>query len=100
MEIKKIISDNVTTLKLDGWLDTQSAPQLGEAVRELDSTGSLVFDFDSLEYISSGGLREVIAANKFMGGKFSVINVSDEIMDIFSMTGFDKKLDIRRKETA
>ncbi len=97
MEIKKSIVNDVATLKLTGWLDTQSAPQLGEAVGELDGISSLVLDFDALEYISSSGLREILAAGRKLsaaGGSFSVINASDEVMDVFSMTGFDKKLNI------
>ena len=101
MEIKKSMVNDVATLKLAGWLDTQSAPQLGEAVGELDGIGSLVLDFDALEYISSSGLREVLAASRKLsaaGGSFSIINVSDEVMDVFSMTGFDKKLNISGRE--
>ncbi len=101
MGIKKSIVNDVATLKLTGWLDTQSAPQLGEAVGELDGISSLVLDFDALEYISSGGLREILSASRKLsaaGGSFSVINVSDEVMDVFSMTGFNKKLDISGKE--
>ena len=49
--------------KYSGWLDTQTAPQLGEALSGLeDSITSLVFDFTNLEYISSAGLRQVIVA--------------------------------------
>ncbi len=101
MEIKKIIENNVATLKLTGWLDTQSAPQLGEAVGELDGINSLILDFDALEYISSSGLREILSASRKLsaaGGSFSVINVSNEVMDVFLMTGFSKKLNISGKE--
>ncbi len=101
MEIKKIIENNVATLKLTGWLDTQSAPQLGEAVGELDGINNLILDFDALEYISSSGLREILSASRKLsaaGGSFSVINVSNEVMDVFLMTGFSKKLNISGKE--
>ncbi len=101
MEIKKIIENDVATLKLTGWLDTQSAPQLGEAVGELDGINSLILDFDALEYISSSGLREILSASRKLsaaGGSFSVINVSNEVMDVFLMTGFSKKLNISGKE--
>lgn len=103
MEIKKSIVNDVETVKLTGWLDTQSAPQLGEAVGELDGISSLVLDFDALEYISSSGLREIISASRkisALGGSFSIINASDEVMDVFSMTGLNKKLNICGKEKA
>ena len=57
-------------MEISGWLDTQTAPQLGEALSGLeDSITSLVFDFTNLEYISSAGLRQVIVAYKKNGSK-------------------------------
>ena len=53
----------------------------------------------NLEYISSAGLRQVIVAYKKMAQKdgFKIINVSDEVYDVFSLTGFDSKIDIQKK---
>ena len=66
--ITKKDGSNVT-IEIIGWLDTQTAPQLGEELAKLDdSVTSLVFDFDKLEYISSAGLRQVISAYKKMSG--------------------------------
>ena len=97
--ITKKDGSNVT-IEITGWLDTQTAPQLGEELAKLDdSVTSLVFDFDTLEYISSAGLRQVIVAYKKMAQKdgFKIINVSDEVYDVFSLTGFDSKIDIQKK---
>ena len=63
MEIITKTEGNKATMEISGWLDTQTAPQLGEALSGLeDSITSLVFDFTNLEYISSAGLRQVIVA--------------------------------------
>ena len=100
MEIITKIEGNKATMEISGWLDTQTAPQLGDALSELDdSITSLVFDFANLEYISSAGLRQVIVAYKKMASKdgFKIINVSDEVYDVFSLTGFDSKIDIQKK---
>lgn len=100
MEIITKTEGNKATMEISGWLDTQTAPQLGEALSGLeDSITSLVFDFTNLEYISSAGLRQVIVAYKKMAQKdgFKIINVSDEVYDVFSLTGFDSKIDIQRK---
>ena len=97
--ITKKDGSNVT-IEITGWLDTQTAPQLGEELAKLDdSVTSLVFDFTNLEYISSAGLRQVIVAYKKMAQKdgFKIINVSDEVYDVFSLTGFDSKIDIQKK---
>lgn len=102
MEIVKKTEGNKATLEIRGWLDTQTAPQLQEALSELEdsinSITSLVFDFAKLEYISSAGLRQVIVAYKKMMGKdgFKIINVSDEVFDIFRLTGFDQQIEIER----
>ena len=87
------------TMEISGWLDTQTAPQLEEALSALDdSVTSLVFDFAKLEYISSAGLRQVIAAYKKMADKdgFKIINISDEVYDVFKLTGFDQKINIEK----
>ncbi|MGX8728038.1 MAG: STAS domain-containing protein [Lachnospiraceae bacterium] len=95
MEIRKNIQDNTAVLALEGWMDTQAAPQLAEALTELpgDLT-SLTLDLASLEYISSSGLRQLVAAHKKMKGNLTLVNVPDTIMDVFHMAGFDKRLNI------
>ncbi|MEI3210925.1 MAG: STAS domain-containing protein [Lachnospiraceae bacterium] len=57
-----------------------------------------MFDFAKLEYISSAGLRQVISAYKKMAGKdgFKIIHVSDEVLDVFRLTGFDQKIQIEK----
>lgn len=98
MKITKTIDNHKAILSLEGWLDTQSAPELAQEVKALSDIESLVLDFENLEYISSSGLREVVAAYKKMkslNGTFCVIHVSPEVMDVFHLTGFDKKLDIQ-----
>ena len=99
MEIVRKTEGNKVTMEITGWLDTQTAPQLEEELSKLtDEITSLVFDFAKLEYISSAGLRQVIAAYKKMQNKdgFKIINVSADVFDVFSLTGFDQKIDIER----
>jgi len=100
MTITKTVENGRAVLSVEGWLDTQSSPELGREISVLTGVNDLVLDFERLEYISSSGLREVAAAYKKMrsaGGAFSVIHVSREVMDVFHLTGFDQKLDIRGK---
>lgn len=99
MEIVNKAEGTKMTMEISGWLDTQTAPQLEEALSALDdSVTSLVFDFAKLEYISSAGLRQVIAAYKKMAAKdgFKIINISDEVYDVFKLTGFDQKINIEK----
>ena len=99
MEIVSKTEGNKATMEISGWIDTQTAPQLEKELSGLDdSITSLVFDFSKLEYISSAGLRLVIVAYKKIAAKdgFKIINVSDEVYDVFSLTGFDQKINIEK----
>ena len=100
MTITKTIENNTVILSVEGWLDTKASPELGKEINALSDTEELILDFEKVEYIASSGLREVLTAYKKMQGKnatFSVINVGNEVMEIFKLAGFDKKLDIRGK---
>jgi anti-sigma B factor antagonist len=95
MNITSTTDGTTTTLALEGWLDTSTAPQLGDALGQVDSgCTKLVLDFCGLEYISSAGLRQVVSAHKKMRGALAIINVSAEVMQVFKMAGFDKRLNI------
>ena len=99
MEIVSRTEGNKVTMEISGGLDTQTAPKLEEELSHLDdSVTGLVFDFAKLEYISSAGLRQVISAYKKMSGKdgFKIIHVSDEVLDVFRLTGFDQKIQIEK----
>lgn len=95
MTISKKTQDNTTVLLIEGRLDTQSAPALCQEIDAIDDTLNLVLDFEKLEYISSYGLREIISAYKKVtgkGGEFSIIHVQKDVMDMFRLTGLNKKL--------
>lgn len=80
------------TLSLYGKLDTTTAPELDEVVKnELNGIEMLVFDISNLEYISSAGLRVLLAAQKVMTvqGAMVIRGVGEEIAEIFEVTGFD-----------
>jgi anti-anti-sigma factor len=95
MNINKTVEGARTTLALDGWLDTQSAPDLAVAIEGLDEgVEELVLDFSELEYISSAGIRQVVAAYKKMGSNLIVCNVKPEVLEVFKLTGIDTRLNI------
>jgi anti-anti-sigma factor len=95
MNINKTVEGARTTLALDGWLDTQSAPELATAIEGLDGgVEELVLDFSELEYISSAGIRQVVAAYKKMGSNLIVCNVKPEVLEVFKLTGIDTRLNI------
>ncbi len=100
MNITKTVENGIVTLAPDGWLDTASSPELGKAIEAIDEAQGIVLDFDLVEYMSSAGLRQVIAAHKkakSLEASFEVINAGPEVMNIFRMTVIDKKIDIKEK---
>ena len=91
MTITKEAAGTALTLSLQGRLDTGTAPQLEAALKEsMDGVTDLTLDFAGLEYISSAGLRVLLAAQKAMNkqGKMTLRNVSESIMEVFEITGF------------
>ena len=80
------------TFKPEGRLDTKTAPQFGEEVNgSLEGITELVFDLEKLVYMSSAGLRVILAAHQSMSdknGSMIIRNASKPIIEIFEMTGF------------
>ncbi len=97
MEIKKIKDNTTLTIELEGRLDTVSAPQLEtELKKSITGIETLIFDFMNLEYLSSAGLRVLLASQKVMNrqGQMKIKNVNATITDIFEVTGFSEILTI------
>ena len=89
IEIKRNAEE--TIIKLVGRLDTTTAPALDKTINEdIAGTKNLVLDVKELEYISSAGLRVFLGAQKKMQkiGSMKVVNVREEVMEVFEMTGF------------
>ena len=90
--------NSVTVIKVEGRIDTTTAPELEKAINgEGDALKSLVLDFKGVDYISSAGLRVILTAQKKMNvqGHMELINVNEAVMDIFEMTGFADILEIK-----
>ena len=81
--------DSELTVKIDGRLDTITAPELESFLSQnYDGITSLTFDCEKLVYISSAGLRILLTAHKRMKGAMKLISVSDLVMEVLEMTGF------------
>ena len=89
IEIKR--NSEETIIELAGRLDTTTAPALDKTISEdIVDSQKLVLDLMGLEYISSAGLRVLLAAQKKMNklGSMKLTNVCEEVMEVFEMTGF------------
>lgn len=98
MKIHKNQDGDKLTLEISGRLETSTAPALQEVVEnELFGVLHLRVEMGDLEYISSAGLRTLLAAKKKMkavDGTMVVTGVNEEVMEVFKITGFDDILDI------
>ena len=97
MKIEKSQNENKLVIALEGRLDTTTAPQLEEELKNsLDGVTELVFDLGALEYISSAGLRVLLSAFKTMRikGSMKVTNANELVMEVFEVTGFSNFLPI------
>jgi anti-sigma B factor antagonist len=91
MTIEKNLNGTELTVAITGRLDTVTAPQLeAEFKGNINGVEKLVLDFAELEYLSSAGLRVILAAQKVMNkqGEMIIKNVNDTINEIFEVTGF------------
>jgi len=97
MTIEKSLNGAELTISLAGRLDTTTAPQLeSELKTSLNGVKALVLDFSALDYLSSAGLRVLLAAQKAMNkqGSMVVRHVNETIAEIFEVTGFGDILTI------
>ena len=98
LNISKTQNGGVLTIDLEGRLDTTTAPDLEAVVKsDLDGVKELIFEVKDLEYISSAGLRTLLSAQKIMNkqGNMTVMHPSEEVQEIFDVTGFSDILNIQ-----
>ena len=91
MQIDITQENGKMTIALEGRLDTLTAPQLEAEIQgKLGNVKELIFDFSKVPYISSGGLRILLTAQKIMNkqGSMVVRGARAEIKEIFDVTGF------------
>ena len=91
MNINKVLEGTKLELEITGRLDTITAPELDAEIKQnIDAIDCLVLNFKGVEYISSAGLRVLLATQKIMNkkGKMVVREVNDTVREIFNITGF------------
>lgn len=97
MTITKEQNGTAMTIAPEGRLDTMTAPELEKEISELpENVTELTMDFSKLEYISSAGLRVLLAAHKRMAAKggMKVANVNEIVQEVLEVTGFSDILTI------
>ncbi len=88
---KNNTGNNALTVGLEGRLDTNTAPQLEEVLKDsIEGIVSLTLDLEKLEYISSAGLRVLLSTQKTMSkqGDMKIAHAGGAIREVFEVTGF------------
>ena len=99
MKANKVLNGEELTISVEGRIDTLSSKDFQKEINdELGKFNSLIIDFNQLEYISSAGLRVLIATQKNLTKNdipMIIKNCNDNVSEIFRMSGFDKILKIQ-----
>lgn len=93
MEINTIKKGNVLVILLKGRLDALTAPDFDKKIESLLSEGekALIINFSELEYISSAGLRSILAIAKQLkakDGKIMLAELKGAVKEVFEISGF------------
>ena len=97
LNITKDMDNGAAVFALEGRLDTITAPELENELKEsMDGISDLTLDFEKLDYISSAGLRVLLSAQKVMNkqGTMKITHVNETVLEIFEVTGFTDILTI------
>ena len=96
MNINLNKNEDKLIISLEGRLDTTTSPELESEYKKLDEK-NIVLDLKDLNYISSAGLRVLLTMQKEMNkkGTLEIINVCDDVRDIFEVTSFNDILNIK-----
>jgi len=89
MNIEKKLENGKLSVSVSGRLDTNTSPELETALK-LDGVSELALDISGLEYLSSAGLRVLLAAQKTInaaGGRMSIANANETVKGVFDITG-------------
>ena len=105
MDVTTERQDGVLSARVGGRIDGSNAVEFEEAIRTAieESDRAVIMDFEKLTYISSAGLRVILLIAKFLGNqnvKFALCSLSDQIREVFEISGFDKVIAVHSSEAA
>lgn len=103
MEICVRETGGVSVMDFTGNLDTNTSAAAEIEVNKLldGGSGMILFNFKDLNYISSSGLRVLLATAKKLrttGGKMKVCSLNETVQEVFDISGFASILDLASNE--
>ena len=99
MKIEVAMNGDTCILFPEGWVDSTNAVELEQSIAAyVDDCDSMILDLAGVDYISSAGLRVIVATHREMAEKGGLVlrNVNRNVADIIKLTGFDAKLNIEK----
>lgn len=90
-------AQKVYTIAVSGRIDTLTAPELESKFREIENDADkVIFDMHEVEYISSAGMRVIVAAHRAMTPKNGLVlkGLTKNVSTIINLTGFNNVLNI------
>ena len=98
MQVNTTLNDGELLIDVEGRVDTKTSPQLDEKLSILDETiKKIIFDMEKVDYISSSGLRVIIAALKKtrkQNAEVVVRKPQPMVLDVIEATGIDQMVTI------
>ena len=103
MELSVGDAGEVKIVRIEGKLDTQTSSDAEAQLTQLIEAGArkVIVNFERLSYITSAGLRILLAAAKQLrasGGELRVCALSDLVQEVFDISGFDSILLVSKSE--
>lgn len=104
VEMTEKKKDGILVLYVSGRLDAVSSPQLEKKVMaaiDAEDSSKVLMDFEKVEYLSSAGMRLLLSTTKKMknkNGKFVICSITEPVIEVIKMAGFDHILNIRANE--
>jgi anti-sigma B factor antagonist len=99
MKIETSVNDSVTVVDLEGNLDTNTSVDAQDHLNGLmdDGVAKLLVDFTNVDFVSSAGLRVLLATAKRLGGiggSLRICGLNEEVNEVFEISGFSTILDV------
>ena len=104
MEITVSDIGGVKVVRMEGSLDTQTSPDAQTQMTQLIEQGAtkIVVNFEKLDYVSSSGLRILLAAAKQLkgnGGELRICGLNGDVQEAFRFAGFHMILTVKNTES-
>ncbi len=99
MKIETREENGINIVLIEGEMDTITSPDVESELNKLQSSGTqkLLLNFEKLDFISSAGLRVLLATAQTLkgeGGEMRLCNLNADVKEVFDISGFSTLLQV------